>query len=209
MKNSIDSITLRTRRYWYVDGLAEITVGLFFGILSGYFPLRARLADGSPDPVLINLGLLAAVVLLLGLLLRAQQVVKNHLTYPRTGYVAYPRKQRVPFWQRYGLAAIIGFIGVSLAVIISRSSAVQSWMPFLTGAIAGLIVLSLSYRFRIFRFVILAIALILVGAVVSFINPGESLAPVLSSIGEGICFFVSGAVTLIRYLLNTRSASES
>jgi len=30
MKDNIDTITRRTQGYWYIDGLAEMTIGLFF-----------------------------------------------------------------------------------------------------------------------------------------------------------------------------------
>ena len=43
MKNNIDAIIRRTQRYWYIDGLAEITVGIFLVVMSGYFLVQARI----------------------------------------------------------------------------------------------------------------------------------------------------------------------
>ena len=208
MRDSIDTITRRTQRYWYVDGLAEIAIGLFFMLLSAYFPLQERIVTASPYAWLANLGLFAAVLLIVWLFRHTLQAVKTRLTYPRTGFVAYPWTQGRSRWLRYGLAACYGLVGVSLVALASRSQTIHTWVPLLTGTIAGLTVLYLSYRFRLMRLAFLACALILTGIVVSLFIPNEMLAAALSSFVNGVCFFVSGMVTLVRYLRKTQPHGE-
>jgi hypothetical protein len=209
MKNTIDTMIRRTQRYWYVDGLAEITIGLFFVVLSLYFLIQARIKTVSLNPVLVNLGLLAVILLVLWFFRYALQAVKARLTYPRTGYVASPRMQKGLRWQRYGVTAWLVVVCVSLVALTLHSHTTPSWAPLLMGAVAGLIVLALGYRFRLLRFAFLACALVLIGAVVSFFNPGETLAAVQSSAADGVCFIISGGVTLVRYLRSTQPSAET
>jgi hypothetical protein len=209
MKNTIDTIIRRTEGYWYKEGLAEITVGLFFVVLSVYFLVQARITAVSHNPVLANVSLLAAILLVAWLFRYALQAVKARLTYPRTGYVASPGRQKSSRWQRYGLTAWLILVCISLIALTLRSHSTPSWTPLLIGIVAGLTVLSLGYRFRLMRFALLACALVLVGALVSFFNPGETLAAVLSSAADGVCFIISGGITLVLYLHNNQPRTEA
>ena len=208
MKDNIDTITRRTQGYWYIDGLAEMTIGLFFVILSVYFTFQKQIVTASQNDWLANLGLLGGVLLLAWLFRYALKAIKSRLTYPRTGYVAYPLVQGSTRWLRYAQTFGLGLVGAALIALASRSQTLHSWVPLVTGTIAGLTVLYLSYRFRLVRLTFLACALILVGLMVSLINPGETLAAVLSSLANGACFIVSGGVTLVRYLRSTRPQDE-
>ncbi len=204
MKNTIDSITRRTQRYWYVDGLAEITVGLLFVILCGYFLAQARINSLSFNHILANGVLLAALLLVVWLLREGLFAVKTRLTYPRTGYVAFPRQQHAPFWQRYGLAAFVAMLSVAAAVVASHSQAVPAWEPFFAGIISGLAALAIAFRFRLLRLALLGCAMVVVGAAVAYLHPGEPLGWMLFSSINGLCFILSGAVTLVSYLRSTQ-----
>ena len=209
MKNTPDTIIHRTQQYWYIDGLAEITVGLLFAVMSVYFLVQARIKTVSINPVLANLGLLAVILLVAWLFRYVLQTVKTRLTYPRTGYVASPHMQKSSRWQRYGIIAWLLLVCILLVALISRSQTTPSWAPLLTGIVAGLTTLFLSYRFRLMRFALLACALVLVGAVVTFFNPGETLAQVLSSAADGVCFIISGGITFVLYLHNNPPPTEA
>jgi hypothetical protein len=209
MKITIDTIIRQTQRYWYVDGLAEITVGLFFGVLSGYFFVQSRIRTIALNPVLANLGLLAVIMAVLWFFRYTLQAVKARLTYPRTGYVAFPGRQKSLRWQRYGISAWLVVVCIALAALTLTSHTTPSWTPLLMGTVTGLTVLALSYRYRLYRFTFLACALVLIGAGVSWINPGWTLAAVMSSAADGICFIVSGGLTLWRYLRSTHPSAET
>jgi hypothetical protein len=208
MKDSIDNIIHRTQRYWYVDGLAEITVGLFFVVLSGYFLAQARIKSVSSDPILADFGLLAAILLVLWFFLYAFRAVKARLTYSRTGYVASPRRQVGLRWQRVGLAAWMLTVGLSLTFLAYHSHGAPSWMPLLLGVVVGLTLLYLSFRFQLRRFTFLACALVLVGAIVAFLNLGGTRAEILSSAADGLCFIISGGVALVGYLRRSRQLPD-
>ncbi len=209
MKNIMDPIIRRTQRYWYIDGLGEITVGLFFVVLGGYFLVQAKIKTILFNPILANLSLLAVLLIVFWLFRYTLQAAKAHLTYPRTGYVAPPSMQKASRGQRFGLTAFLVVVCISLFALTLHSHTTPSWMPLLMGAVTGLTVLALSYRFRLLRFTFLACALVLVGAVVAFFYPGEPLALALSSAADGVCFILSGGATLVRYLRSTQPPADA
>lgn len=214
MKEDIDPIIRRTRRYWYVDGLAEIAVGLIFVLLNLFFLANAWLVpawsrDVSLSPILTTTGLLAITALVVWLFRQGLQAAKARLTYPRTGYVASPRHWKGTFWQRYGIMAWLGVVCLALLVLTFQSQTPPSWAPLLTGSAAGLTLLFLGYRFQLARFALLACALVAIGAIVTYLNPGEPLAEILSSTAGGVCFLISGGITLIHYLRNTQPSGSA
>jgi hypothetical protein len=214
MKDNFDPIIRRTQRYWYVDGLAEITVGLIFVLLNLFFLANAWLVpalarDASLSPVLAMTGLLAITALVVWLFRQGLQTAKARLTYPRTGYVASPRHWKGSFWQRYGIMAWLVVVCLALLVLTFNSQTPPSWAPLLTGSAAGLTVLFLGYRFQLARFALLACALVAIGAIVTYLNPGEPLAETLSSLAGGACFLISGGLTLVHYLHSTQAPSTA
>ena len=79
MKDNVDNIIRRTQRYWYIDGLAEITVGLIFVLLNLFFLANAWFIpawtrSGSINSVLATTGLLAITALVIWFFRRALQV---------------------------------------------------------------------------------------------------------------------------------------
>ncbi len=203
MNNHIDTIIRRTQGYWYVDGLNEIAVGLLLMIMSVYFLLQSRITGTSAGSVLANIALFAAVLVLFWFSRRAVQAVKARMTYPRSGFVAYPAGQAGPRRLRYIFAAAIGLVCVLLVALVPNSQNIHTWIPLLIGLISGLVVLYLSYRFRLLRLSLLAGALVLTGIVISLFNPSQGLAELLTSFIDGIWFVISGGITLFRYLHGT------
>ena len=205
MKEDVDQIIRRTQRYWYVDGLAEIAVGFVFIVLSVYFLAENWAGNLSLNPVLANTGLLAIVVLVVWLFRQGLQAAKARLTTPRTGYVASPHRWHGSFWQRYGIMAWLAVVCLALLVLTFYTPAPPSWAPLLTGSVAGLTVLFLGYRFQLARFALLACAIVAIGGLVTYLNPGEPLAETLPSLAGGACFLISGGLTLVHYLRSTQA----
>jgi len=55
MKNKIEQIIRKTYGYWWVDGMAEIAMGLFFGALSGYYYLMVKLPLSDTQSLIMAL----------------------------------------------------------------------------------------------------------------------------------------------------------
>src|SRR5579872_5400876 len=91
-----DAVALRASRYWIEDGLVEMTLGLVFAFQAGL-----SLAWRIPP-----IGLSAAGYLLIPW---GFKKLKERITYPRCGYVAFPMpsRMRLAFLLFLGVAVII------------------------------------------------------------------------------------------------------
>lgn len=144
MKETLTHVQQRARAYWFADGLNEIVGGLFAATLGALIWWQSRLQDTPQADVLstaANLFLLAGVFLLPVLL----RWMKERVTYPRSGYVAYPEMKPAERLKRGIPAMLIGFLLAALIVISTLASsqtrlwaiALLIWLPTLMGVLVG------------------------------------------------------------------------
>jgi hypothetical protein len=205
MNTTIKGAPRRAVRYWYDDGLVEIGTGLLFLLLAGLFAVEGLAPAGSLPPWFSALGLPVIILggmLVLGLSVRA---IKGRLTYPRTGYVSYPRKQPERKWAAGVIGAVVSFL------LVLFLAARPDWMialPALQGAAVAVVLLLLSYRSGVLRLAAQGLLALAVGLVVSFTGVETSIgtAAVFGAIGLASLF--SGALALIHYLRTTAPPAE-
>lgn len=200
MNPVIEVAPRRAARYWYEDGLVEIGAGLLFLLLAGLFAVEGLAPAGSLPPWFSAFGLPVIVLggmIVLGLALRT---LKQRLTYPRTGYVAYPPTRPI----RKALAGIIGGVVSLLLVLLLLSH--PEWLaalPAVQGAVVAAVWLLLSIRMGVPRMAVQGLLALGAGVIVSLIGLGTSLgtAVVFGAIGLGS--LISGTFVLSRYLRMT------
>lgn len=197
MNNDLDQVTRRTRQYWFVDGLAELSVGGTFIVLGLYFYLQAILPSGSLVLLTIQLGF---VVLLFGVIFLSRYLVKkfkSRLTFPRTGYVSYKRaskKQRI-------VSASIAIIIASLNIAVFLSTPLSlNWIPAITGLIVGIVWLISAIRVGLIRFYLQSILSLLLGVGLSLARLGTYQSLAIYYAVMGTVLLISGGVTLAKYL---------
>ncbi len=202
MHNSIDHLSQRTLRYWYVDGLAEIAGGAII-LLTGLLYLVISTIPNSPvRNLLLGFGqpmLIVAAVLGAG---KVVQYFKERITYPRTGYVAYKRetsKRRVLtiIVTAVFVAALVAFIALTQHVLN------ENWLPVISGALIALFTLYLAYRFGLKRFYVISVITFLLGLVTAWLALPGDYSPAFFFSSFGLVWVLSGAWTLAHYLQNT------
>ncbi|MEN6409830.1 MAG: hypothetical protein ABFD44_08980, partial [Anaerolineaceae bacterium] len=133
MKDPIQDTIQRTQRYWYADGANEIGSGLVILLLAFSF----KLLDWADPDGRIGwvVGILQPVVILVGswVTSRLVRTFNEHVTYPRTGYISYPRKP----WKRRLTLALIGggtaaLLAAVLAIVTDRLG--EDILPIISGA---------------------------------------------------------------------------
>ncbi len=200
MKSQIEQTIQRTQRYWYTDGLAELAVGLMV-LLIGLLYLPLMLLPSGFASLAIGLG--QPVVVLLGWWLSGKAVrrLKERITYPRTGYVTYPRKKRRG-WAKAALTALcVAAFVVIVQILIGEREQV---LPILIGAFFAIAFALMGYRLGLVRFYLLAAFALLLGWITQQLGLRGLLQSAFYFSGIGVSWAVSGAVTLIQYLRNTR-----
>ena len=197
------------RRYWNVDGLAEIYTGCFFLLvpLLNFLGQHASIAAGW-----LALGGLATLTW------RGGQpviiVLRRRLTYPRTGYVSFRRPRR-------GTGAPgIALILVALLAIFVFMALTTDWLGGLTaisGLAIGVLNIHLGRMMRLPRFYFLGGLSIAAGAVLGLAEPrfviwfpiegaAEVFAYLAGIIGAG--YLITGGITLWKYLRENPAPSQ-
>ena len=201
MSNNLDQTIQRTRQYWYVDGLAEIAFGglcLFLGL---YFFAKATLSSGSPIGFFLDIGFVLLVVgygVLAGRILKA---LKMRLTYPRTGYVSYPRSKG----KRRRTTFIIGIIiGALLGLTFVTAPASSNWIPAINGLIVGGAWLFVANKIGLPRFYAMALLSALLGIGISIAGLGDMLGLAVYYLATSLIILLCGGFALYIYLRDTK-----
>ena len=207
MSDLIHETMKQTRRYWYIDGISEMAAGLIILIIGGFFAIVPLIPSDSVRVWVLAVGQPALVIL--GVIFGSRVVgyIKERVTYPRTGYVAFRKKNRKRRWGRIALAMVLSAsLGMLFSLLFNLISA--RWVPTIAAAFMSLFFLVIAYNLGLARFVGLAVYILAVGLLVSWWMPSEpvDMAAMMGLTGLGL--LVSGAFTLRAYLGNTQPIDQ-
>jgi hypothetical protein len=209
MNRDLKEPGLRAVRYWYVDGTFELAFGGLCLLLAVYFYAQAALADSWMAGLLSGL----LILVLIGggyLVARLTRAVKERLTYPRTGYVSYPRERGM----RRGLRIAVIFAasaltaGLLVLFVAGRPNGFEL-VPGVTGLIFGAVIALIGYRTSLPRFYLLAVLSLVLGAGLSIGGLGEGLDLAAFYGALSLVLFTFGGVTLRRYLRHNPAPAEA
>jgi hypothetical protein len=193
----MNDVVQRTRQYWFADGLVELSVGSTFLILGLYFYLQSILPSSSPLMFIIQASF---VLLLFGIIFLSRylvKVLKDHMTFPRTGYVSYKRaniKQRI-------LSISVSLIIASLILLMFITTPLSiQWLPAVTGSIVAVMWLISAIRIRLHRFYLQATVSAIMGVALSLLSWEIFFSLAIYYSAMGLILVISGGLTLCRYL---------
>lgn len=202
-QKTLDTTRRRAERYWYEDGIWEIGFGLINLVLAAYFQLTGWLQtlEGYNLAIVgLQLAVMLGIFWMTGYLVR---FLKERITYPRTGYVAY---RRGPLKARVRRILLIGLLSAGIAAtltIISASSAIRSTTPLISGVIMAGLVVYLGIRYSLLRMFVLAVVMLALSVVMAFLPVAVEQSQVVFFGGYGLLFLVSGLAALAAYLRRT------
>lgn len=206
-KKEINETIKRTKRYWYVDGFAEISTGMLFILIILYNYAAGRVQQPVWQIILFVLGLPALVILGSRGVSRIVSRLKEKYTYPRTGYVAYQRKSGSRRWKRVLLAGILGAVVGMVTSLLSGNLPVIYQQLFVAVAIA-LVSIYIGYSMGLRRFYLIAGASLALSAVLILSGITEAEYFLSFFLGQGLIWIVSGLLTLNQYLRHTQPPLE-
>ena len=209
MNDTPRDYTNRLKRYDNIDGTPEMFMGLMFLGFALAECLELKLTGDAPRWMhgVVIYGVLIPV-LAVGYWFRS--VVKNHITWPRTGYAAYPRRGGKSWW--IGLvttffAALVFGLALAFLMKLAGRHHVMSLPHF-----AMLIVIMATYAIWVFRmskehwWKWLLLLLMVLGVLTLALTVPENFNklgwPVLLFIG--LVWLGSGAGTLCSYIRHTQ-----
>ncbi len=175
MNGQIDSAIKHVRAYWFIDGFAEMAAGGFLALLAVLLLLRGTASPAGFSGWFLSMAGEIALAKSIGILVAILIVwwLKDHFTYPRTGFV---RGNRVSLAQILViLRNLILFLLVPIWVLLEASllvasaggvlSSVPIWFPVSLGLLWAVLLALAGEWMGIRRFWILA-GLILLSAII-------------------------------------------
>ncbi len=198
MNDNLKKPQLRALQYWLVDGVSEISVGFIFFLVAIIYYLQ----ETAPGSLLSRILSIASVLLVCGAGFGGRRIIqriKEHTTYPRTGFVAYESGWK----NKSDVMIAIGVMALLLALVVFttvKDTKLTNWGPIVCGLLMGIILARAGYRSALPRLYILAFLGILIGTglVISGLSITLSL-PLFFGL-NGLILLASGGVTLWKYL---------
>ena len=199
--NNMQDVEKRVRRYWYTDGIAELTSGGMFFLLGLYFGVLGYFEEGSLISVILQVSM---ILVFIGGAVGVRWLVntlKSRLTYPRTGYVEYRvndddiRKRR---WVIVASVMIITAVSIMMVEYIHWLDSIV----FITGLIVGVIFIALRGKSSgLKRFFLLGGLAIVLGIVLAYSGFSQIYALTLFYGLLGLAIMISGGLVLRSYLV--------
>jgi hypothetical protein len=195
----------RSARYWNVDGLSELAVGLQVLLVPLFLYGVAGTSRGSAGRVAVVLGLAAGLPLAAFLSSRVIIAIRKRFTYPRTGFVAYRPATAQP-WV-FGTALAVGLLVLFLALRGLTANWV-AWLFVVQGIVPGSLLVYFGRLVGLPRFEAIGAIYAVVGVALAVANPGLIRGMTIFWAAMGLVFILSGTWTLLRYYRAHPHAAE-
>jgi len=196
MNVQIDTALKRARGYWFIDGFTEMAAGGLFVILAGILLFSGYVPQASFLPWFLSVTGEIVIAKLFGILVAILILwwLKDHFTYPRTGFV---RGKRVTVMQILViLRNVILFLFLPILVLLAASLLIASarnflasmpvWFPVGLGLIWGGVYLLAGGWMGLRRFRWLAVIMVLTGIAIGIWQFAIGLPTFPSNIQSGI-----------------------
>ncbi|MGD8402272.1 MAG: hypothetical protein PVJ21_01340 [Anaerolineales bacterium] len=198
--DNMKNVEQRVRRYWYEDGIAELSSGGLFVILGLYFSAQGFFGETSLVSIILQVSL---VLLLVGGIFGVRWLVntlKERLTYPRTGYVEYRVNNRDDRKRRMVIVVVALIIAMASIVLIDFIRGLDS-MVLISGLLVGVIFIALRGKSSgLKRFYLLGGLSILLGIGLAFLNLSQAYSLGLFYGLLGLAILISGGIVLRNYM---------
>lgn len=189
----------RLQRYWNVDGLHEIAVGLIFVLTA----LWIWATDIAVLPPAWKHALSASFPFLLwGVIFGAGFAVKRirrNLTFPRVGFAEFRKPSGARRWVAAAVGAFIAAL-IAAASVRNRPVHIERWLTAIMGCALSLFLCQITARAQLPRFYLLAAVCAVAGVAISLAHTPPSLAMAIYFSILAAATLASGAVTLWRFL---------
>ena len=200
MDDKLLDMEQRVKRYWYSDGIAELSIGGMFALLGLYFGIQGYFGEDSTVGVILQVSMI--LVMIVGILGSNWLVrtLKARLTYPRTGYVEYKARDKDANQRRYVVIGVALIITVLSIVLINFIRGFDS-MVLGTGILIAAVFIALRGKSSgVTRFYYLGGVSLFLGIGLSFGSLSQAYNLGLFYGLLGVALIVSGGLTLQRYL---------
>lgn len=194
MNNQIRQIMQRTMRYYYDDGLVEITLGLLFTLISLAVLAMLFAPLGPAYAIGISFGLMVLIFVGVFAVRWLVATLKERITYERTGYVQY--KNETTKVGRWLMLLPTVFVVITALFLPEWMNA----MSVMEGALLFLVFFYMGVRVHMRRMIGLAILNLIVGIAAAWQRLGDVQGTAAVFVACGLALLLTGSWTLRAYL---------
>jgi len=208
-KDDMQQVEQRVKRYWYTDGIAEISSGGMFLLLGLYFGIQGYFGETSLVSIILQVSM---VLLMVGGIFGVRWLVntlKARLTYPRTGFVEYRVNEKSARTRRYIVVGVAFVIAIASILLVDLIRNLDS-MALVSGLLVGVIFIALRGRSSgLRRFYVLGGLAIVLGFILAFSGLSQAYNLGLFYGLLGVATMISGGVVMRRYLQENPLPTEA
>jgi len=200
MEDKFLDVEKRVKRYWYSDGIAELSSGGMFILLGLYFGIQGYFGEDSLVGTSFRVSLVLIMIAGIYGVRWLVNTLKTRVTYPRTGYVEYRKDERDLKQRRYVVMAVALVIAMASVILVRLIQGLDS-MVLITGVLVAIVFVALRGKSSgVTRFYMMGgFSLLLgIGLSVSGLSDEYNLALFYGLLG--VVIMVSGGLVLHRYL---------
>ena len=198
---NLNKLTKRPIQYWFEDGIGEFVMGALYFLIGVNFCLQAIIT--SP-PIKAILSLVSVFIIEGGVIITRKLIerINEHIIYPRTGYVSYPKRPR----KTKIAILIVSLVAVAVfTIFLSTSSNSFDWTSIVIRVICGALMLYQAVQTGVFRLYIESILAILIGIVIAFQNMGGMFSSGIFFLSFSMVLMISGGCAFVYYLKKSSS----
>jgi len=208
-KDDMQQVEQRVKRYWYTDGIAEISSGGMFLLLGLYFGIQGYFGETSLVSIILQVSM---VLLMVGGIFGVRWLVntlKARLTYPRTGFVEYRVNEKSARTRRYIVVGVAFVIAIASILLVDLIRNLDS-MALVSGLLVGVIFIALRGRSSgLRRFYVLGGLAIVLGFILAFSGLSQAYNLGLFYGLLGVATMISGGLVMRRYLQENPLPTEA
>jgi len=207
MAQELKKTELRAVQYFFVDGSFEFGFGLLCLILAVFLYVDTHIQGWLSALVTASL-----VLVLIGggwLIKWMIKLLKERLTWPRTGYVTYRRREDGKRSWRMATGLLIGgAVSGGTMILVKNPNLHFAAMPLVSGVLFGLVMVFMGWRARLGRFPLYGGISLSIGAILAFSGLQNIAAVCVYYLAFGLFLFITGACVLWAYLRQNPAAAE-
>lgn len=206
--NKLNNTLLRSIQYRFEDGIIELVTGGIFLLAGIYFYLQAVMANSQLAELLTAS---FALVFIGGWYLMQYSIrsLKERITFPRTGFVAYRKNsgnRAVRIIAAVGIAILAGGL---LAFSQIKTGPEWNLMPPFSGLVIAIALGLIGLQTALPRFYLLALISLVLGGFFAPAWLSNDLATAAFCGAIGVVLLVSGGAVLRHYLSQNSAPTEA
>ena len=199
MNTNLKSLQKKALQYWWIDGLAELGFAIEMIIIGLYFVLLQQIHSEPWTVIAASVGMPLVFLVTFFSAGKVVLYVKEKITFPRTGYVRYPKRKAVSRKRRIIVGLVIGFV-TAVTVNLAREFLGVNAQWIVVALIMMMGMIYIGYLVEVYRYYVIGVLIFLWGISMIWMTIPSGYEYAWLFGGIGLINLISGLAVFLRYL---------